>query len=121
MPWIRSLLIAVLLLRVAAGSAWAMPMLAGTPPSQPEHSRTLAAPPCHAMAADITTAQSTAAHGPHHRGVDAHGHGAHCVLCFPAVSSPVTLALAPARHTLPPGTNAKDVPWVRAPELRPPI
>lgn len=115
---LRWTLITVLLLRVAAGSVWAMPTLAETPP-KPGHHNSLSLP-CHTVAADTDASQGNAG-AQTHPGAQLQGHGAHCALCFPAVAAPITVVLVPLGHARPLGSAPVGAPWMRAPELRPPI
>lgn len=115
---LRWMLITVLLLRVAAGGAWAMPMA----PHSPGHTiakETSALPPCHALASDATAATTSTpdTHAP----TGTHASGAHCALCFPATVSAFRLPLATIAHSMPSAPRALAFRWQRTPELRPPI
>ena len=110
MAFLRFLLFTLLVLRIAAGGAWAMPLQ--PPLASPQE--TAVAMPCHSDAANSISADIGLA-GQHH------ATSAHCALCFPATSTAFTLPLASVVHSLPVAPTAQAFHWQRTPELRPPI
>lgn len=114
---LRSILFAALLLRIAAGSAWAMPLAIALPDAHAPTAAATALPPCHGAQQATAPTVSHDAHLP----ASTHAHGAHCALCFPATSTVFTLPLANTRHSMPSAPMAQAFHWQRTPELRPPI
>jgi hypothetical protein len=115
MAFLRFVCITVLLLRIAAGGAWAMPVTA-LPGSTSDAEAVVVTMPCHMGAADVVTPQTAEkhVHGTHA------GH-AHCALCFPAFTTVINFPIADAIPSVPRASATAQFHWQRAPELRPPI
>jgi hypothetical protein len=110
MALLRYLLFTLLVLRIAAGGAWAMPVQ----PAAASPQETAMAMPCHGDAANSGSADIGLAD-------QHHATSAHCALCFPATSTAFTLPLASVVHSVPVAPTAQAFHRQRTPELRPPI
>lgn len=113
MAWLRFITLTVLLLRIAAGSSWAMPMVTATLPAS-GHAVTVSAMPCHMTAAPVQADADSA-----HTATPA--ASVHCALCFSALSAPITVFGTALAHSHPRTTGPFASPWQPLPELRPPI
>ncbi|MBK6323601.1 hypothetical protein [Candidatus Aalborgicola defluviihabitans] len=112
-------MLTVLLARIAAGAAWAMPPVIDMP-LPASHSVSAANMPCH-MVASATDAESSTAQNATAQPASGHTGCGHCALCFPALTMAVHLPVTVAVFSAPTTPAKTSSHWQPAPDLRPPI
>ncbi len=117
MAFVRCFLLVCVLLRLAVGTAWAMP----TPVAVGDLPSTQAAVtlPCHMPTAAEPVGDDHAGGSQAHAGV--HPASGHCSLCFSAATVPFAVHATALPHSMPATPAMADTPWQPLPELRPPI
>ena len=120
MAWLRFLTLTVLLLRIAGGAAWAMPMVVSNE-SGNARAAVAVAMPCHMPMAAQPDHDSTADPHPTTTQTGSKTATSHCVLCFSAMTVSLTVHTGAFAHSRPQTMVPLGTPWQPLPELRPPI
>lgn len=117
MAFLRWFLIACVLLRLAAGTAWAMDVQGAEGAAEVADSAIVL--PCH-TAVTVTPASSDHATD-QHPPAGMHPASGHCFLCFSVATVHLTVQTVALPHSVPATPTPAATPWQPLPELRPPI